>query len=104
MCNVQSFGWRLATAPDETLSDAEVRAMMEKERNGGGGGSGGIGHDEDDIVVANERSLATLSTTELLNHQVHRELLKNVLITGYPMWVGLTRILSGPLSAQFSLG
>ena len=37
MCNVQSFGWRLATAPDETLSDAEVRAMMEKERNGGGG-------------------------------------------------------------------
>ena len=39
--------------------------MMEKERNSSGG------RDEDDIVVANERSLATLSTTELLNHQVN---------------------------------
>ena len=66
---VQSFGWRLATAPEETLSDAEVRAMMEKERHSNGGGSGKW-KEEDDIVVANERSLATLSSTELLNHQV----------------------------------
>ena len=62
---VQSFGWRLATAPEETLSDAEVRAMMEKERH-----SGKWNKEEEDIVVANERSLATLSSTELLNHQV----------------------------------
>ena len=71
---VQSFGWRLATAPEETLSDAEVRAMMEKERHSNGGGSGKW-KEEGDIVVANERSLATLSSTELLNHQVRNTML-----------------------------
>ena len=67
---MQSFGWRLATAPEETLSDAEVRAMMEKERYSNGGN--GKWKEEEDIVVANERSLATLSSTELLNHQVRK--------------------------------
>ena len=65
---MQSFGWRLATAPEETLSDAEVRAMMEKERHSNGGKWNK--EEEEDIVVANERSLATLSSSELLNHQV----------------------------------
>ena len=56
--------------------------MMEKERNSGGSG-GGMGHDEDDIVVANERSLATLSTTELLNHQVTIPLIWSADIRSY---------------------
>ena len=41
--------------------------MMEKERQSNGGK---WNKEDEDIVVANERSLATLSSTELLNHQV----------------------------------
>ena len=82
----QSFGWRLATAAGEALSDAEVRAMMEKERQRSSGDGGGGGRDfEDDIVVADERSLATLSTTELLNHQVHERLARQVPDTRAPI-------------------
>ena len=43
-----------------------------KERYSNGGEGKWNKENEDDIVVANERSLATLSSTELLNHQVKR--------------------------------
>jgi hypothetical protein len=48
---------------DQPLTDAEVRAMIERERNRG------ENDNDHDLIVLNEKSLATLNTTELLMYQ-----------------------------------
>jgi len=55
------------------MSDDEIRAMMQKERmrtEGGGERAGLIVEDKKNF---DERTLATLNTTELLDHQVIAE-------------------------------
>ena len=66
----QSFGARLASPNGQPLSDAEVRLMVQRERERGEDGMHESGLViEDKLDRFDERTLATLSSTELLKHQ-----------------------------------
>ena len=64
----QSFGARLATPMEENMSEAEVRAMAQREMARSSGERSHVG-DSLGRPQFDDRTLATLSTTELLNHQ-----------------------------------
>lgn len=72
-----SFGARLATPMDLLLTEAEVRAMVQREKDSGPNGTGRnvstglMAHDRMMMVPMqhDDRSVATISTAELIKHQ-----------------------------------
>lgn len=66
----QSFGARLASPADQPLTEAEVRAMVQREMDRGDDGRYGLVINSDATNIKMDgKSLATLSSTELLTHQ-----------------------------------